>query len=392
MAQGGRSDWVVLTGNARDVLAELPENKIFCCVTSPPYFNMREYNDPSRFVWGGDPYCSHDWGEPESDRCWLCNAWQGSLGRELTPERYIADLTEVFRQVRNVLHPKGTCWVNLGDGYAGSGRGPSGHNAMVKHQTERQGGHLGGAIIPPGYKRKDYFNLPSLLGEALRKDGWYLRSKIIWRKPNAKPGSYRDRPVLDYEEILLLTKSDLYYYDYYATLEPAIEGGVRAPRAVWDIPTEGGYQDPAGAQHYATFPVDLPRRCILAGAPPWVCKRCFTPYQHVAEVTRNGGPNLSEGRQQQIRGAGVLAGGDRNVTLGRTREIQEVGYLPDCGCPDPSPIPSTVLDPFGGTMTTGEAALDLGLRFLGIESNPDYAQVGRRRLASLDRHQSAVLN
>jgi DNA modification methylase len=287
----------------------------------------------------------------------MCSAWRGELGRELRVEDYISHLTLLFREVKRVLHAQGTLWVNLGDCYAGATDGP----------------------VPPGYKAKDLIPVSWLLGQALREDGWWLRSQIIWHKPNVKPNSYRDRPVSDYEPVLMLSKQEHYYYDYLEGLEDGMGGGQRNLRTVWSINTEG-----SGYKHYACYPRELPLRCIRLGTPGVVCPRCGTPHRREVATTR-GATNEREAVLQRVRTAGAISGGRTGVTLGKTREISRTdgGFVKTCTCDTDETLPGIVLDPFGGLMRTGEAALELGRRFIGLELSPEYAEEGKRRLAAL---------
>lgn len=372
------ADWAVGVGNCGDLLKKLPANSIHCCVTSPPYFNLRDYQT-SPVLWGGDPHCTHDWGEPEAPQCWFCGAWRGELGREYKPELYVEHLVSIFHEVKRVLHPTGTLWVNLGDGYAGSGKGPSG----ISSQTGNQASNLGPALLPPGYKPKDLYGVPWLLGRELQKDGWYWRSTIIWHKPNVKPGSYQDRPVDDYEPVLLLAKSNRYYYDAFAGREPSADGeSTRSLRTVWSIPTRS-----SGYPHFATFPPELPRKCITLGCPKYVCDQCGEPFERVVEISRPEQGNDREGAQQRLRSQGAQSGGYEHVTLGLTDQIKRKsrGFKRMCACTG-GHVPGRVIDIFGGLMTTGVEALKLDRRFIGLEANPEFANEGRRRLDALRKN------
>ena len=261
------------------------------------------------------------------------------IGLEETPEAYIEKMTEVFREVRRVLKPSGTCWVNIGDSYNGSGKGPTGHNG-VGNQTRRQGFENSATKID-GLKPKDLIGIPWMLAFALRADGWYLRQDIIWHKPNPMPESVKDRCTKAHEYIFLLTKSARYFYDADEIKEDAIgstqrdgfrggngtrytqgrsfnnsadaitgggskDGGdKRNKRSVWTISTK-----PYAEVHFATFPPELPTLCIKAGCP------------------KDG----------------------------------------------------TVIDPFAGSGTTLAIAKELGRKFIGIELNPEYVKLIEKRL------------
>jgi DNA modification methylase len=223
-----QDDWLTLyTGDNRAVMQEMPEKSVHTCVTSPPYFGLRDYGLPPQ-IWGGKPDHDHIWGEmgrpfhpgqveqtkwknadaagkggvAGTGRFCDCGAWLGTLGNEPTPDLYIDHLVEVFRGVWRVLRDDGTLWLNLGDSFSSS----SGR----------------------GMKPKDLIGIPWLAAFALREDGWYLRSDIVWNKPNAMPESVEDRPTRSHEFIFLLTKQPKYYYDHVAIKEPVGEAMLKA--------------------------------------------------------------------------------------------------------------------------------------------------------------------
>ena len=343
-------------GDAREILATLPSESVHTCVTSPPYWGLRDY--------GVD----------------------GQIGLERTPQEYVSNLVLVFREVRRVLKVDGTLWLNLGDCYAtgagkvgdcpgggeqgarwkgeatrvrdtkrgyradrlANGRGDSPGIFRKKTRADRDRNHCGkntsivgmGPMTQPnrmpieGLKPKDLVGIPWRVAFALQQDGWYLRSDIIWSKPNPMPESVSDRPTKSHEYIFLLSKSERYYYQSAAIAEESTSdhsSGVtkrannlqqwrsgfstRVPwdrrplrnrRTVWTVATQ-----PLAEAHFATFPPKLIKPCILAGCPP-------------------GG---------------------------------------------------TVLDPFFGAGTTGLVAAENGCSCIGIEINPEYIEIARRRLS-----------
>ncbi len=257
----------IYQGDALDVLRELPSESVHCCVTSPPYWGLRDY--------GID----------------------GQLGLEKTPEEYVGKMVEVFREVKRVLRKDGTCWVNMGDGYANSGNQVTGYNEpdWIKTGGRCEGGKrtiVGRTCLKP----KDLIGMPWRLAFALQADGWWLRPDIIWAKSNPMPESVTDRPTKAHEYVFLLTKSASYFYDQEAVRESLQEStlergysykdkehyrsakydkppsGVspemgkryipagRNLRSVWTFATQ-----PFPEAHFATFPEELARRCILAG-------------------------------------------------------------------------------------------------------------------------------
>lgn len=220
-------------GQAKCVLALLPDQSIRCCITSPPYWSLRDYENPDQ------------------------------IGTEGRLEDYIERLVEVFREVRRVLSDDGTLWLNLGDAYTSGGRT---YRAPDK-KTDNGRVVRGLPFRPPtpeGLKPKDLIGIPWRVAFRLQEDGWFLRSDIIWYKPNCLPESVKDRPTVAHEYLFLLTKSERYYYDYAAVLEPADSGvGYRNRRTVWAINTQ-----PYPGAHFATFPLKLIEPCVLAGSTP----------------------------------------------------------------------------------------------------------------------------
>ncbi len=302
--------WQLYQGDALETLKQMEDESINCCVTSPPYWGLRDY--------GVD----------------------GQLGLEPTPEEYVANMVEVFREVKRVLRNDGTLWLNLGDSYVGSWGNYGGQKRGMGSQSNKIN----------NLKPKDLAGIPWRVAFALQADGWWLRSDIIWAKPNPMPESVTDRPTKAHEYIFLLSKSKRYFYDAEAIREPVAEstigrgpvsfGGAkgrnykpdendpnfrngneqwgrifdctesckngRNKRTVWNITTK-----PFSEAHFAVFPPELPGICIKAGCP-------------------EGG---------------------------------------------------TVLDPFAGAGTTLYVAEQLGRNSIGIELNPDYCDIIRRRMA-----------
>ncbi len=299
----------ILQGDCRETLRTLPDAFVQCCVTSPPYFGLRDYGH------------------------------EGQCGNEDTPDAFVQNLIEVFREVRRALRDDGTLWLNLGDSYAGGGgfcaTAPStAHTKSGKYGTN--GAKMKSVGKVEGLKSKDLIGIPWRVAFALQEDGWYLRQEIIWNKPNCMPESVTDRCTKSHEHIFLLSKSERYYFDNESIKEKSVTNDSRRPygrgqvdsrgnghargggeeregdgvgetrnkRSVWTVPTK-----PYKGAHFAVFPSELIVPCILAGCP-------------------RGG---------------------------------------------------TVLDPFGGSGTTASTALKLQRRAILCELNPDYISLIHQR-------------
>lgn len=241
---------MILVGHVLDQLGTLPDNSVQCCVTSPPYWGLRSYKTPA-LVWGGNLACDHAWGRTERGKrkdikpegettlqcrtgtdgrqngaatnggkfCTKCDAWLGDLGLEPTPKLFVEHLVTVFREVRRVLKPDGTCWVNMGDSYSPDGK--QGGSGGCKNYTSVEGGYdrIKGNI---GIPNKNLLGIPWRVAFGLQDDGWILRSDVIWSKPNAMPDPVKDRPTVSHEHIFLLSKSRIYLYDHEAIKEPCV--------------------------------------------------------------------------------------------------------------------------------------------------------------------------
>lgn len=356
--------------NCLDTMARMEDNCIDCCVTSPPYWGLRDYGT-AKWEGGGD--CDHleenpeafarrDGGRSETgtfhgssktnlaarhykEVCGKCGAKRidEQIGLEKTPEEYVSKMVEVFTEVKRVLKPEGTLWLNLGDSYAGGGRAGNNPEYFQKHQMFGKAGWDSGIFgkpqkVPAGLKAKDLVGIPWMTAFALRSSGWYLRQDIIWAKPNPMPESVTDRCTKSHEYIFLLTKSGKYYCDMESIKQEAHEDSFRLSKRIQkphkheqigsDIVKGFGdfIQDPNGANkrsvwtvttkpfaeaHFATFPEDLIKPMIIAGCP------------------ENG-----------------------------------ICY-----------------DPFMGAGTTALVAHKLDRKFIGSELNPDYVAIAEKRIA-----------
>lgn len=219
----------LIIGDARQELRHIADATFQCCVTSPPYWGLRDYDI------------------------------SGQIGAEPNVDDYIADLVAVFREVRRTLRDDGTLWLNIGDSYTSGGR--TWRDTDDKNPAR---GMSYRAPTPDGLKPKDLIGVPWRLAMALQADGWYLRADIIWYKPNCQPESVKDRPTRSHEYVFLLSKSEQYFYDHEAIKEPTTNGdGARNRRTVWSINTE-----PYSGAHFAVFPPELVRLCVLGGSKP----------------------------------------------------------------------------------------------------------------------------
>ena len=352
-------------GNALDRLREIPDCSVNCCITSPPYFGLRDYGTAE---WeGGSADCNHSRNnspDPKNPNCGSANGRgpasqalnratcaacgarriDSQIGLESTPEQYIARLVGVFREVRRVLRDDGVLFVNIGDSYNAynGGAGPSSSLSRGAQTEARPRLESGFGLQVKALKPKDLIGIPWMLAFALRADGWFLRQDLIWHKPNPMPESVKDRCTKAHEYIFLLSKSQRYWWDADAIREPSestdprvarssrtFAGAVqrnsdlerygttrgrtnqpccnengRNKRSVWTIASL-----PAPEAHFATFPIDLPELCLKAGCP-------------------EGG---------------------------------------------------TVLDPFSGAGTTGLACLKNGRNYIGIELNAAYIEIAHQR-------------
>ena len=412
----------IITGDCREELRRFPDNHFQCCVTSPPYWGLRDYGVPP-LVWGGDVICQHEWVRhhqpPKSGKniayepgvrsnraqqempnpmndgvssafCLRCGAWRGQLGLEPSPELYVDHLAKVFREVRRVLRKDGTLWLNLSDTYAGSG--PD-RQQNVGNPGSKVSEGLDTRQPPIGLKPKDLVGIPWRMAFALRADGWWLRSDIIWEKPNCMPSSVRDRPTTSHEYMFLLAKGKSYYYDQDAI---AIHPTGRKKRTVWTIPTR---QSPT--PHFATFPPDLVKPCILAGTSvKGQCPACGGAWERVVEPSEDYakllGKNYHDHSHDLSRGMS-----QEKVAPRVTADHRTLGWQPACDCnagpveydrqvkdlPQTAlfhraggPAPQLVLDPFAGAGTTGLVAAKLERDAVLIELNPKYTEMARNRL------------
>lgn len=218
----------IFEGDALTVLRRLPSGAVRCIVTSPPYWGLRDYGIDEQ------------------------------IGLEGTMQQFLHRLVAIFSEAKRVLTDDGTLWINIGDGYTSGNRG---YRATDKKNPARAMGVR--PDTPEGLKPKDLIGMPWRLAFALQADGWYLRTDIVWNKPNAMPESVKDRPARSHEFLFMFTKSEKYFYDWQAVREAADGGGLRNRRSVWNVNTR-----PFAGAHFATFPPELIRPCIQASTQP----------------------------------------------------------------------------------------------------------------------------
>ena len=359
-------------GDCREIMSRWKDEgiKVQTCVTSPPYFGLRDY--------GVD----------------------GQIGLEQTVGEYVANMVDVFRHVWHILEDDGTVWLNLGDSYYNyrPGKGQALNKQTVSNNNQdlpttcaRRGNKQ------EGLKEKDLIGIPWRVAFALQEFGWYLRQDIIWHKPNPMPESVRDRCTKSHEYIFLLSKSPKYFYDNEAIKVPVKEDwGTRDrtngkyhndgtglqphsgleksydmanKRSVWSVNTK-----PYTGAHFAVFPEELIEPCILAGTSQrGHCPKCNARWsrqiEHTNMVLNKTDRNNNRGTRTGTSGTMVSAA--KNITT---------GWIPSCNCGVDS-VPDIVFDPFMGSGTTAQVAQKLGRKYLGCELNEDYKTLQDKRLA-----------
>ena len=366
----------ILVGDALEQLRELPDESVHCVVTSPPYWGLRAY--------GGDA---------------------GMIGLEPTFDEHLANMMAVFREVRRVLRSDGTLWLNYGDSYAAGGRGMSSDGETGRAVHEGGGEHQTG-WRSGGWKPKDLMMMPPRVAMALQADGWWLRSEIIWHKPNPMPESVQDRPTNAHEKVFLMSKRAKYFYDAEAVRVPHAEPwrGKGERDVQHDDRVEGKHHkweksvrqyNPGGANlrnvwsistfaypgsHFATFPPALVEPCIKAGtSAKGVCGECGAPW--VRDTETEYGPTGKHGTGS-VNGRRDQAGIDKKALDAKPRlrkNVMTTGWQPTCKC-NAEVRPATVLDPFAGSGTVGLVADRLGRDAILIELNPEYAAMAEQRI------------
>lgn len=360
----------VLQGDCRSVLPTLAAGSVHCCVTSPPYFGLRDYGVA------------------------------GQIGLEANTDAWLAEMVAVFGAVRRVLRDDGTLWVNIGDAYAGSGRGgnPTRDSSTLQGSKKSQKASMvnrGAITDTAGLKAKDLIGLPWRLAFALQADGWYLRSDVIWHKPNPMPESVTDRPTKAHEYLFLLSKGPRYYYDAAAIYEPVTGNAhARAPKVSHWMEGEGshavirnnGVHPKAQAIEAGNHKGPRPKQnsSFSAAVASTRTGKMMPPIGGKKHAGNNGNPTYSgEAREaREARNARTVWTIPTEAYKGAhyatfPRELVRRPILAGC------PVGGTVLDPFGGTGTTAEVAVKTGRRAVLVELNPEYVAQIRQRLESV---------
>jgi DNA modification methylase len=380
-----------LVGDVLDGLRTLDAGSVQCCVTSPPYWGLRDY--------GVD----------------------GQIGLEPTPEAFVAKMVEVFREVRRVLREDGVCFLNIGDSYATgttANRQQSPNPGVGANCPEAQNS-VARIGTPAGLKTKDLCGIPWRVVLALQADGWYWRSCIVWAKKSPMPESVTDRPTSSWEPIFLLAKGERYFYDAEAVKEQTTEAsgwakqrakgedtwkyndteeriaatggnnkgtpgtfGTRNQRNVWHLGPE-----PYAEAHFATFPTEIPRRAILAGtSEKGACPKCGAPWARVVERTPMGKELSERTATKHAAGLATACGG----AMTSPPSSRTTGWQPTCRCGNPNTVPCVILDPFLGSGTTIAVARTLGRHGVGCELNPAYAALARDRIGRAEKPSTYV--
>ena len=321
----------IIQGDALEELRKMPSNSIHMCCTSPPYWNLRDYSV------------------------------DGQLGLEKTPQEYVEKMTEVFREVRRVLKDDATLWLNLGDSYAAGGMG-AGSGKQLTNRGTSTGGYMNKSrLAPDGLKPKDIVGIPWRVAFALQADGWYLRQDIIWHKPNPMPESVTDRCTKAHEYIFLLSKQERYYYDAEAIKEP-VTGNAHA---------RGDGVNPKAKVNGPNSRMAKERIPNAESSKPNPSKWNVRPKQNESFSAAVNGLVTSRNKRSVWSVASAHYSGAHFATF-------PPSLITPCILAGTKPG-DIVLDPFGGSGTTGQVAIELGRRAILIELNPEYCKLIKRR-------------
>lgn len=386
-----KSEVRILVGDVIERLKGMKKKSIHTCITSPPYWNQRDYKV------------------------------DGQIGLEPTPEDFITKMVEVFREVRRVLRDDGVIWINIGDSYASGGRKTNGPidpaTPQGRHRASKQDRNFR-APQPANVKAKDLLGIPWLLALALRNDGWYLRSSIIWEKKNAMVHSVKDRCMTNHEYVFMLSKSPTYFFDNTAIREKTgremtweeyiantgtdwqagkdrkntdLEEGLgatsnklcggthpdgAAKRTVWSVNTKGIKDG-----HFASFPFKLIEPMILsATSHAGCCSKCGTQWVRKLKRVRHPTRPATTSKMNKREAVNPTKEYGHRDPKRHVTETKTIGWKPGCDCKGAEEIPSTVLDIFGGSGTTACVALQKNRSAVLIELNPEYVEIMKRRI------------
>lgn len=331
----------ILVGDCIEMMRTLPDQSVHTCITSPPYFGLRDY--------GVD----------------------GQIGLEASPREFTDNLVAVFREVRRVLRDDGTLWVNLGDSYASGGRGGGGRYMAERQDSAWQGkgDATGWRSAPAGWKHKDLLGLPWRLAIALQDDGWYLRQDIIWHKPNPMPESIKDRCTKAHEYLFLLSKCPRYYFDQDAIREPATASTLT--RWDQDIAAQAGSDHVPGKNNGTMKAVGRSKRNSFARDTKYSGGEHGQTGQH-----RSGRADIDYDETRNKRSVWTVA-------TASFKGAHFATFPPDLIRPcvlAGAPRGGLVLDPFGGAGTTALVAMQEGRQSVICELNPEYAALARQRI------------
>jgi DNA modification methylase len=381
----------IRTGDCRQLLRAMPDASVQCVVTSPPYFGLRDY--------GVD----------------------GQIGLEATPDAFVAQMVDVFREVRRVLKDDGTLWLNLGDSYAANrggttppaqtvAGGVNGQGGIAERRGQKDGYNASRDAKAHGLKHKDLIGIPWRVAFALQADGWWLRQDIVWSKPNPMPESVRDRCTKAHEYIFLMTKSERYYYDSKAIAEPVTESTVtRLSQPTLDkqagsarVPgkTNGNMKAVGSRRPQRVRAEEIAREKGLTDEHIAAIRAAGVSDVGKAQVTQTGFGKNTDAVIRLAAEAKLVLGGyyrefltDDDGTRNRrsvwsiaTAPFSEAHFatfppeLPEICIKAGSKPGDTILDPFGGAGTTGLVADRLGRNAILCELNPEYAAIARRRI------------
>ena len=332
------SKYEIIKGNALEVLRTLPSDHFHAIVTSPPYWQLRDY------------FC------------------EGQLGMEPTPEEFVNNLVAIMSEAKRVLRNDGVMWMVLGDTYSTPKKGNTQDNVNSKCRREELHKQGVDKKIQKGMKKKNLLGIPWKVAFALQDDDWILRCDVVWKKDNGMPDGAKDRPTRIHEYVFMFTKEEHYFYDYEAVMERAssvkkntrkfgakdqkgtfrqdqdryfTDNGMRNKRSVWSVPVAS-----SGGKHFGVFPAKLIEPCIMSSASiHGCCHDCETPF-----------------------------GKDKDGVIVENCDCQSDQLISNC----------RVLDPFSGTATTGVVCLGNGIDYVGIELNEEYVKISQERLHDVD--------